>query len=340
MKRNTLFNLLLALGLVLALGSGTMLARQILAQGPGPQGPLDVTHDLGTAFTYQGQLKQGGSPVNEPCEMAFRLYDDASAGAQVGSTITRTVVISDGLFTENLDFDSGVFTGDARWLGIRVKCTGDSDYADLGRQELAAVPYALYALSVAAHDHWGESWSDTSGTGLTLSGGDTGLRASGSTYGVRASGNTADLRLDGSSGVIYAKGEQQSDLKLYSNEDVDVHLDDTGWTPNARFRILDDADTAVFTVDENGAVSWATQTGYVSVSAAAFRPEVDGYDFTNEGYRLVNDNGTSDHYYAPVQLPHGATVTKMTFYWEDTSTHTGQALLRRNVMGGVWGTMA
>jgi hypothetical protein len=100
---------------------------------------------LGTAFTYQGQLKSGGEPVNEDCEMAFRLYDGETGGSQVGSAITKTVPISDGLFTVLLDFGSSVFAGDARWLGIQVQCPGDVAYADLGRQALTATPYALYA---------------------------------------------------------------------------------------------------------------------------------------------------------------------------------------------------
>ena len=45
-------------------------------------------------------------------------------GDQVGNAITRTIPISGGLFTVELDFGSGIFTGEARWLGIRVKCSG------------------------------------------------------------------------------------------------------------------------------------------------------------------------------------------------------------------------
>jgi hypothetical protein len=100
---------------------------------------------LGSAFTYQGQLKSAGEPVTADCEMAFRLHDDAVAGSQVGSAVTHTVPITDGLFTVSLDLGSSAFNGDARWLGIRVNCPGDSGYADLGRQALTAVPYALYA---------------------------------------------------------------------------------------------------------------------------------------------------------------------------------------------------
>lgn len=120
------------------------------ARGPashGPQGVAQPLAALGSGFTYQGQLKKGDSPVNAVCQMAFRLYDQAAGGAQVGSPLTCTVPITNGLFTVKLDFGSGVFAGSGRWLGIQAKCPGDSGYASLGRQELTAAPYALYAAS-------------------------------------------------------------------------------------------------------------------------------------------------------------------------------------------------
>ncbi len=138
--------LLLAGALVLA---ALLVSSIVLAQGvTGPQIPQNVTDDLGTGFTYQGQLKKGDSPVDGACDMAFRLYDAAEGGGQVGSAITRPVTITAGLFVETLDFGSGAFTGDGRWLDIKVRCTGegDTEYADLGRQQLTAAPYALYAL--------------------------------------------------------------------------------------------------------------------------------------------------------------------------------------------------
>jgi hypothetical protein len=87
--------------------------------------------------------------------MNFGLYDAASAGAQVGGEINATVPITDGLFTvvlnESGEFGDSAFTGERRWLGVGVKCTGESVYADLGRQELTAVPYALYALDTQSY---------------------------------------------------------------------------------------------------------------------------------------------------------------------------------------------
>jgi hypothetical protein len=153
MKRK---QLLLVGALILA----TLLVSGIaLAQDPGPAKPKETTGALTTAatatnlllapstrFTYQGQLQKGGSPVSDTCAMQFSLYNAASGGVQVGSTINATVPITDGLFTVSLDFGS-VFDSNLRWLEIQVQCPGDSVYIDLGRQELTAVPNALYAVS-------------------------------------------------------------------------------------------------------------------------------------------------------------------------------------------------
>ncbi len=117
----------------------------VSAQGPDPQGDGSVQAALGTAFTYQGQLKSGGNPVNGNCDFQFSLWDAASGGAQVGATQTKTsVAVSNGLFTVQLDFGS-VFTGDARWLAVAVRCpAGSGTYTTLSpRQALTAAPYAL-----------------------------------------------------------------------------------------------------------------------------------------------------------------------------------------------------
>jgi hypothetical protein len=119
------------------------LPQAAFAQGPGP------------TFTYQGRLIQNGTPVSDTCDFQFVLWDASSGGTQKGVTQTvSSVDIKDGYFTTRLNeikqFEDDAFTGDARWLGIRVQCPGDSAYADLGRQELTAAPYALYATSTGA----------------------------------------------------------------------------------------------------------------------------------------------------------------------------------------------
>jgi hypothetical protein len=88
----------------------------------------------------------------------------------------------------------------------------------------------------------------------------------------------------------------------------------------------------------NGNLTWQAKTGYVSVSAAAFGPVHELYQYENWGNTLAPANLASRYYYAPVQLPHGATVTKIKFYWSDLSSdYNGHCYLYRNDMaaGGV-----
>jgi len=63
------------------------------------------------------------------------------------------------------------------------------------------------------------------------------------------------------------------------------------------------------------------QTGMISISAAAFgcddNPLLHGSAY-NTGVIITNMNLTMDAYFsAPVQLPHGVTITRITCYWHD-----------------------
>jgi hypothetical protein len=76
----------------------------------------------GTAFTYQGRLADTGSPANGVYDFQFTIFDALSGGNLVAGPITnRSVTVTDGLFTVNLDFGTLAFPGAARWMGIGVK---------------------------------------------------------------------------------------------------------------------------------------------------------------------------------------------------------------------------
>jgi len=111
---------------------------------------ISSTLAQGTAFTYQGQLTDGGQSANGVYELQFTLYDSSGGMTVVAGPLTfSTVTLTNGNFTAQLDFGSGVFTGDSRWLEIGVRTNGSvTDFTLLGpRQQIMPTPYALYAPS-------------------------------------------------------------------------------------------------------------------------------------------------------------------------------------------------
>jgi hypothetical protein len=132
----TLFLACLAALVVLVSGGQSTYAQQ--GKSRQPDAPI------GTGFTYQGQLKDGGNPANGQYDLQFKLFDAASGGVQVGSTVTvANQTVTGGLFTVVLDFGASAFSGQARWLEIAVRPTGGGTYTTLSpRQPLTAVPYA------------------------------------------------------------------------------------------------------------------------------------------------------------------------------------------------------
>lgn len=98
-----------------------------------------------TAFTYQGQLRDGGTNANGAYTMIFRLYDAGTNGNLVVATaITNNLNLFNGLFSVNLDFGGTAFNGAARWLDITVT-NGAVAQTLWPRVQVMPSPYALFA---------------------------------------------------------------------------------------------------------------------------------------------------------------------------------------------------
>ncbi len=131
------------LALFVTIGILLLAVGQATGHEAGPQSPQGT---YGYAFTYQGQLRNAGGPINGTCDLRFSLRDAPSGGSQVGNTVTlEAIELQDGLFTARLDFGGGAHIGAARWLEIAVRCpAGSGGYVTLNpRQELTAAPAAL-----------------------------------------------------------------------------------------------------------------------------------------------------------------------------------------------------
>ena len=76
---------------------------------------------LAQSFTYQGFLKESGTPANGAYDFRFRLWTAASGGVQVGSDLlVNDLTVQNGLFTTELDFGN-VWDGSERYLEIAVR---------------------------------------------------------------------------------------------------------------------------------------------------------------------------------------------------------------------------
>ena len=103
---------------------------------------------LGTAFSYQGRLVDGGRLPSARYDVRFTLYPAATGGVPTGPGVTnQNVTVNEGIFTTTIDFGRNVFTGAEYWLELGVRAGSDSGpFTTLApRQLLTPVPYALYA---------------------------------------------------------------------------------------------------------------------------------------------------------------------------------------------------
>jgi hypothetical protein len=109
-----------------------------------------------TEVTYQGKLTDAGMPASGNYDLQFKLFDTPTVGTgtQQGSTLTLTsIAVAAGIFTVQLDFGAGVFSGATRYLEISVKPSSGSTFTTLGpRQVLTSAPYTIRSLNATSAD--------------------------------------------------------------------------------------------------------------------------------------------------------------------------------------------
>ena len=99
-----------------------------------------------TAFTYQGELSDSGSPANGIYDLRFAVYDAETNGTSIGMVTNAATEVGEGLFTVTLDFGASVFDGDDRWLEIGAVTNGGGLFSTLTpRQAITSTPYAIRA---------------------------------------------------------------------------------------------------------------------------------------------------------------------------------------------------
>ena len=221
----TIFSLSLALALGVLLNFSQAFAQQT------------------TAFTYQGQLRDGGTNANGTYTMIFKLFDAVTNGNQISSAITNTPTLANGLFTVNLDFGAAAFNGSARWLDITITNGGVTQILS-PRVQVMPTPYALYATTAGNLNTNGSVVAGTiTATNLVLSVGGKSW-----TFGVDTNGN---LTL---SDGLFAEFLESFGLHLLKNMLVDGHADIKGALNAAIMHVTGDDGLGDWTISE-GTVS-------------------------------------------------------------------------------------
>ncbi len=104
-----------------------------------------------SAFTFQGKLNDGGIGANGNYDMSFRVFDDPTAGTQIGGTVNLpNVPVAYGIFSVELDFTHGPFvTVSQRFLQIAIRPAGSPDPLTVltPRQKITSSPFASQAFN-------------------------------------------------------------------------------------------------------------------------------------------------------------------------------------------------
>lgn len=143
------------------------------------QGDISIAAMLSPRISYQGILKEDGEPVTGSRNMTFGLYSDGSCMTLVRSIGTRSVTVTDGLFSETLNVDHSDFNGQGLWLKVTVEST------DLDCLEVLPAPYAL-SLRPGAH-----VFGTVDGDGVIYA---RNTAATGDSFGLRGRSDSTDGR--------------------------------------------------------------------------------------------------------------------------------------------------
>ncbi len=288
---------------------------------------------IGTAFTYQGELRVGGTLASGLFDLRFRLNDAPSGGGQIGATLCAdNVSVSNGVFTTLLDFGA-VFGSAARFLEIDVRsdtgldCSTAAGFTILGpRQSITPAPVATHALHANALDAPDGApvnavFVDNAGfvgIGTTLPQGPLDVRSAGGSY-FRVDSVFGDLHANG--GVDGFVGFNNDGIaagrtEFLWNGVVNLSIGNNGSIGMGVLPVAGTRLKAAGTVEADEFRFAADKTIYVSVDSSAFTPTVGAsVGDTGEG-RYASGTGSIA---ASVSLPDGMVITEVRWFIRDVS---------------------
>lgn len=284
-------------------------------------------------FTYQGSLQDSGAPANGEYDLRFELYTAAVGGTQIGPPINfDNVQVTDGNFQVEVDFGN-TFNDSQAFIFIQVRdgASNGSYTGLLPRSPITATPKAQHATTATtANALENPLWQSFGSTIINTPANDTLL--------INRTNQITSSEVFGIYGDfagfvgMYAAGPTNSRPFYGYSVDGGVNaytyfntLDDT-WRVNLlgnESLIIDEEDIiAGNNFIANNFEYKTPKTSYISIPGMLFKPNNSVVPYTaNGGFggTYASTPGNAE-LFAPVQLPHGATVTNVTFYFTDNAS--------------------
>jgi hypothetical protein len=287
---------------------------------------------LGTAFIYQGQLKEDGEAVTDAGDFTFELWDAATGGQRLATDSIPSVPITDGLFAAEVDFGRDMFTGEPRWLQITVDLH-HGGYATLSpRQPVSATPYALYAVNSGSGG--GDCLWEAAGNDIYYQLGDVGVGTNNPGYPlhvISSSGDTAVAGENTSESTFGYLGHEVAGV--YGEGSVAVRGQSTSQTGKALYGVasaIDGDNYGVYGQSASragyGVYGYASSTdGGIGVYGTATSPNGYGGYFDGRGYFRGNVGVGTTNPGSPLTVAGLVESTAGGFKFPDGTTQTTAA---------------
>lgn len=268
-----------------------------------------IVAEVPRLVNYQGRLTNDeGIPLDTTVSITFAIYESETDKASLWDETHSSVAVANGGFSVLLGsvfgFPEDIFDGNDRWLGIKI-----GDDAELTpRALLGSVP-----LAFRAHR------ADTAGFALTCPpSGVEGVIGGRGLYGGGWSG-TVILDVGAGPGIKLHSHTVEATLgtTIETDEITDgtVLFEDLAQNGASNGQVMKWNGSAwVADDDETGGTSIDSTTRYYGIPACSFNGDAIIQYADNRAY-----NDDYDYAYAPVQLPHGAHVSRVVLYSGDSN---------------------
>ena len=168
--KKVLFMVLVAGAVMLAVGIGPRFANTARALPPAQE-----ADPPGVTIPYPGRLSDdAGQPVADGTyDFVFAIYDAPTGGEPLWSESQEGVMVEGGAFVTPLGsvepIPAEVLGDGERWLEVGVRGPGEAEFTLLSPRQRLSAAASMSPASPAAgppcpHDHFGETWSGSTGS--------------------------------------------------------------------------------------------------------------------------------------------------------------------------------